>query len=158
MSKEKRYFHPEIGYNFRMTNIQAALGLAQLERINDIIDHRNNLYQWYKEFITISDKVRLNHVDEWAKSTYWMICLEIDELDYDARLILMNKLKDKGVDSRPYFFPLSTMPMYSAVNTPISGYKSNIGINLPTFFDLTYANVRDICMIVNNTILDVVKI
>lgn len=152
MSKEKRYFHPEVGYNYRMTNIQAALGVAQLERINDIIAHRRDLYKWYSELICKSDVVSLNFVEDWAKSTYWLICLEVKGFTYKEREILMRNLKEAGIDTRPYFYPLSTMPMYSSINTPISIEKGNIGINLPTYFDLTYEDVAVIADLVNKNI------
>jgi len=157
MSKEKRYYHPEIGYNYRMTNIQAAMGLAQLERIDEIIKHRNDLYSWYQEFINTSKTVTLNYVAEWANSTYWMICMEIEGIDYDTRALFMAKLKELGVDTRPYFCPVSAMPMYSSENTPVSKYKSDIGLNLPTFFDLTRENVKEISEIVNTVLSEITQ-
>ena len=150
MNQEKRYFHTEVGYNYRMTNIQAAMGVAQLERIDEILDHRVKLLLWYKNNINQSSTVRLNFEAEWAKNTNWLICLEIDGLDHSKKHTLMQRLKSKGIDTRPYFYPMSSMPMYKSEINPISYLKSNIGLNIPTYFDLTEEDVIYISTIIND--------
>jgi perosamine synthetase len=149
MSPVKRYYHPELGYNYRMTNLQAALGLAQMERIDLIIENRASILAWYREYINVSDKVRLNYQADYAKNVYWLICLEVDWFNDDLRAEFMTDLKSLGVDSRPYFYPLSVMPMYQSTTPPVVAKKSVIGVNLPSYFGLAHEDVKTISELVN---------
>lgn len=153
MSPTRRYWHEERGFNYRMTNLQAALGVAQLERIDEILQHRTELMGWYRESIATAEDVRLNYVAEWANSVYWMVCLEVDWLAGDLRDKLMEELKRSGVDSRPYFCTLSSMPMYSMPPCAVASHKAGIGLNLPTYFDLTRDDVNGIGAVVNDLLL-----
>lgn len=153
MSSEKRYWHPEKGFNYRTTNLQAALGLAQMERIEEILEHRIKLMGWYRDYIKTSDSIRLNYVAPWAKNVFWLICIEIDWLDDQLREELMAALKECGVDSRPYFYPISTMPMYATERKlPVTSRKYKIGINLPSYYGLSRNDVIKISKIVNSNI------
>src|ERR1700736_2352778 len=97
MSAEKRYFHEERGFNYRITNLQAALGVAQLERIDDFLDRRSEIMNWYTCEIATTNHVRLNRVKNWAKSAFWMICLEVDWLDDARRDAFMRALRARGI-------------------------------------------------------------
>lgn len=143
MSKEKRYWHTEIGYNYRMTNIQAALGLAQLERIEDLISKKRTIFSWYKELLNDLEGIRLNPEKEWAKNVYWMVCLVIDREGDSIRDELMLKLKEKGIDSRPFFYPMSSLVMYGGVaKNMVTKYLSERGINLPSGVSLKREDVE----------------
>ncbi len=131
MSPQRRYFHEERGFNYRITNLQAALGVAQLERIDDFLTRRADIMEWYRSAITGTDSIRLNRVKNWAKSAFWMVCLEVDWLDATRRDILMRALKARGIDTRPYFCTMSEMPMYRQTLLPISARKAQTGLNLP---------------------------
>ncbi len=128
MSQEKRYWHPEIGYNYRMTNMQAALGLAQMEIIDEMLQRRAEILRMYQAVIKTSNSVRLNYTASWAKSAYWMICLEVDQFDDASRDIFMQRLRDRGIDSRPYFYPMTAMPMYKRSTPPVTAAKSVVGL------------------------------
>jgi perosamine synthetase len=145
MSPERRYWHTEVGFNYRMTNLQAALGLAQLERIGEFLAKRDLIMGWYREELASEARCRLNRVVGNSRSAYWMVCAEIDGLTYAARETLMRDLKADGVDSRPYFYPMSDMPMYRRADTPVAHHISQQGINLPTYFDLTREEVGVVC-------------
>jgi len=147
MSKEKRYWHTEIGYNYRMTNIQAALGLAQLERINEIIQKKRQVFEWYKEGLKDLEGIKLNPEKEWAKNVYWMVCLVNENFDEEKRKDFMKKLKEKGIDTRPFFYPCSMMPMYKKDGfiNPASYKIYKKGINLPSSYNLTFDDVSYIC-------------
>jgi perosamine synthetase len=109
MSSSRRYWHDEIGFNYRMTNLQAALGVAQMERIDAFLERRRQVMAWYEAAIPARPGIRLNRVKNWAKSAYWMVCLEVDSFDEDRRQSFMVGLKDKGIETRPYFCALSSM-------------------------------------------------
>jgi perosamine synthetase len=149
MSPERRYFHEERGFNYRITNLQAALGVAQLERIDDFLARRAEIMGWYRAEIATTDSVRLNRVKNWAKSAFWMICLEVDWLHEASRDAFMQALRARGIDTRPYFCTMSSMPMYKQPSLPISARKSQIGLNLPSYYELTEAEVQRIGSDVN---------
>jgi perosamine synthetase len=149
MSSQRRYFHEERGFNYRITNLQAALGVAQLERIEEFLDRRAEIMSWYNSEIATTDYIRLNRVKNWAKSAFWMICLEVDWLDEARRDALMQALKARGIDTRPYFCTMSSMPMYKQAPLPISARKSQIGLNLPSYYELTKVEVQRIGSDVN---------
>ncbi|MDD1518422.1 DegT/DnrJ/EryC1/StrS family aminotransferase [Bradyrhizobium sp. WBAH42] len=142
MSSERRYFHEELGYNYRMTNLQAALGVAQMERIDEFLEQRAKIMAWYHSVIPTGEAVRLNKVRNWAKSAFWMVCLEVDSFNEQSRNAFMSELKNMGIDSRPYFYTISSLPMYRQQPLPISLRKSRTGLNLPSFCELTQKDVE----------------
>lgn len=149
MSPQRRYFHDERGFNYRITNLQAALGVAQLERIDDFLGRRAQIMDWYHAEIAATESVRLNRVKNWAKSAFWMVCLEVDWLDEPRRDALMHALKARGIDTRPYFCTMSSMPMYKQKSLPVAARKAQTGINLPSFYELTKRDVQRIGSDVN---------
>jgi perosamine synthetase len=142
---EKRYWHTDIGFNYRMTNLQAALGAAQLERIDELKEKKNLIFKWYLAYLSDFNSVKLNYTAEWAKNAYWMVCVEINNFDEKKRDNFISQLKDNGIDSRPFFYPISDMPFNYTANTPVAHNKSKIGLNLPSFFDLKKDQVEYIC-------------
>jgi perosamine synthetase len=154
MSPRRRYFHEERGFNYRITNLQAALGVAQLERIGDFLSRRAEIMDWYHAEIATSDRVRLNRVKNWAKSAFWMVCLEVDALDEVGRDQFMQALKTRGIDTRPYFCTMSSMPMYKRAPLPVSARKAQIGLNLPSYYELTKRDVLRIGSEVNEILKD----
>lgn len=145
MDKEKRYWHNNIGYNYRLTNIQAALGLAQIEKIDKLIDKKIQIYENYKEYLSIVENIKINTTANWAKNVYWMICVEINNINEKKREKIRKDLKEHNIDSRPYFYPVSDMPMYKKEDTPIAHEKSKKGINLPSFYELEKYQIKYIC-------------
>jgi perosamine synthetase len=149
MHPQRRYFHEERGFNYRITNLQAALGVAQLERIGDFLGRRTEIMDWYRLEIPATNQVRMNRVKNWAKSAFWMVCLEVDWFDEKHRDAFMQALKKRGIDSRPYFCTLSLMPMYKQAPLPVAAKKAQVGLNLPSFYELTRSDVRRIGSNVN---------
>jgi perosamine synthetase len=149
MSPQRRYFHEERGFNYRITNLQAALGVAQLERIDEFLGRRAEIMDWYSSEIATTDHVRLNRVKNWAKSAFWMVRLEVDWFDEGSRDAFMQALKARGIDSRPYFCTMSSMPMYRQAPLPVSARKAQIGLNLPSYYELTKSEVQRIAADVN---------
>ena len=145
MSYERRYWHEEVGFNYRMTNMQAAMGLAQLEQIEYFLLRRANILTAYKKYIVTDCRVRLNFSAEWADPVCWLVCAEIEGISFDSRAHLMQLLSQRGVDSRPFFYPLSDMPMYKISNSPMAHVISQSGINLPTYVGLSDSEIELIC-------------
>lgn len=145
MSKEKRYWHTEVGFNYRMTNLQAALGVAQFERIDELLAKKKEIFGWYQDGLKEVKGIKLNHQAPWAKNVYWMVCLELDGCSESQRDEFIQKLKNKNIDSRPYFYPVSDMPMYEYTDTPITHKVYQRGLNLPSYFDITKEQVEYVC-------------
>jgi perosamine synthetase len=145
MSKDKRYWHTEVGFNYRMTNLQAALGVAQFERIDEILAKKKKIFEWYQDALKDIKGIKLNHQASWAKNVYWMVCLELDEYSEFQRDEFIQKLKTKNIDSRPYFYPVSDMPMYDNTNTSITHKVYKKGLNVPSYFDITKEQVEYVC-------------
>ena len=148
MSKEKRYYHPEKGYNFRMTNIQAALGCAQLERSAELLNRKKEIFNLYSKYLAGNSKLILNQTKEWATNAYWLVIARIKGIGEAERDKLIADLKANGIDSRPFFHPMSSMPYlkeYKGNDLPITYKIYKEGINLPTYFDIKESEIRFIC-------------
>jgi perosamine synthetase len=131
MSKEKRYWHDYVGYNFRMTNLQAAIGVAQLERIEEILANRNIVEKEYKKKLEDINSIEFQR-DNLAnrKKIVWFVCILV-EGDRDKFIEELNK---EGIDARPFFYPLSEMPIYKeyVFSNAVCKKISAKGVNLPT--------------------------
>jgi perosamine synthetase len=141
MSREKRYWYTEVGYNYRLTNLQAALGYAQMSRIETLIAQRSQLLGWYKYYMDI-DNISWNPSLPNTKPVNWMTCLVINDLTREERDQLINNLKIHGIDSRPFFYTISSLPMYQQQACPVSARLSASGLNLPTYPGLTEETIR----------------
>jgi perosamine synthetase len=138
MSPTERYYHPEIGFNYRLTNIQAALGLAQLERIDEFVKAKRRNAARYAERLAGVPGVILAPEAEWARNVYWMYSILITE-DYGlSRTELGSALKERGVDSRPFFRAIHTMPCHHREHVlPVAERLARQGLNLPSSTRLT---------------------
>jgi len=145
MSKTKRYWHDVIGYNYRMTNLQAAIGLAQLERIDEIHKNRKLYEKNYKEILDPKSFTFQQDIDNRTRIT-WLVSVLLDENINREEYI--KKLKTKGIDGRPFFYPLSDMEIYKEYcknETPVTHKLSKIGLNLPTYESLkSMGEIRNI--------------
>jgi len=136
MNPKRQYWHDLVGFNYRMTNLQAALGMAQVARIEEFIEKKRLIASWYADGLRdpAQDGAVVLHPEEgWAKCVYWMYSLLIKEsfgLDRDA---LMAGLAEAGIGTRPFFYPITVMPPYKTeVRFPVSEQLSREGINLPS--------------------------
>ncbi|RLA07957.1 MAG: aminotransferase DegT [Gammaproteobacteria bacterium] len=142
MSKNKRYWHTEVGFNYRMTNIQAALGVAQFDRIDELLEKKKKIFEWYQDGLKDISNIKLNFQKDGYKNVYWMVCIEFDRYKEKQRDRFIVNLKKQGIDSRPFFYPVSDMPMYDNCDTPITHKVYQRGINLPSYFDIKKSDVE----------------
>jgi len=97
-----RYVHHEIGYNFRLTNIQAALGVAQLEQLQGFLERKNDILYKYQTAINDVDGLTIANVPSYAKNNHWMIIVQIDKETYgEDREELMHRLNANNIQTRP---------------------------------------------------------
>ncbi|MBY4828856.1 DegT/DnrJ/EryC1/StrS family aminotransferase [Burkholderia dolosa] len=146
MDPKRRYWFPVVGYNYRMTNIQAAIGLAQMEGIDNALAERERLAGWYNEALNqLRDKLVLPAEAPWAKQVFWMYNVFLRDGDEHKRDAVMRGLDEMGIETRPVFYPMHVLPPYMEESTyPIADLWSPRGINLPTHQDLTRADVQRI--------------
>lgn len=150
MDTTKRYWHSELGYNYRMTNIQAAMGVAQLERIESFIAKKRSIYRWYNQFLSrAADKLYFQKEMPWAKSVWWMTSVVIHGPSANVerrRDELMHQLRGRHIETRPLFFPSNVFPYLAdygrSFEAPVSNNLSSAGMNLPSGVTLTKSDVR----------------
>jgi perosamine synthetase len=144
--KQNPYWHPEIGYNYRMTNMQAALGVAQLERIDELIAIRARNAVHYQRRLSALPGLTLPPCAEWAENVYWMYTVLVED-DYGLdRDTLMGLLRQQGIETRPAFYPIHTLPMYDrGQRFPVAEELGRKGINLPSGATLTPEQVDTVC-------------
>jgi perosamine synthetase len=151
MDPARRYWHPEVGYNFRMTNMQAAVGCGQMQRFDEIIERRARVLTWYRAEFAGINGVSINPFRSWAEPVPWLICLVLPEgTREEERNRLMSRLKSAGIDTRPYFHLISDMEPYVRFAGggdpgrafPVSRDLSARGMNLPSSPRLDLDTVR----------------
>lgn len=148
MSKERRYYHEVIGFNYRMTNLQAAIGTAQVERIDSILSWREGLETEYRNALSKIDGVYLQRRDlSDRKKIAWLVSILVDEEKRDA---ILQALKENGIDSRAFFIPLSEMDIYKkyAKECRYSKRISKRGLNLPTAYGISSEEIRKMADII----------
>lgn len=140
LAKNREYWHDVIGYNYRMTNICAAIGLAQLEQVQDFIDRKLRVAERYREYFQNTNILyHIPHND--VTHSYWMCSILVP--DADQREPLRDYLKSCGIETRPLFYPIHTMPMYS-INSQkyiVAEDLASRGVNLPSFPGLSDAQI-----------------
>ena len=147
MNPNKKYWHDIIGFNYRMTNLQAAVGVAQLKKLDNFVEKKRKIAEWYsKELEELEEKrlIKLHPEMHWAKNVFWMYSILVEDKFGLSREELMKKLEKNGVDTRPFFYPLNMMPLYKykdKENFPRAEEISLKGINLPSGILLTEKEV-----------------
>jgi perosamine synthetase len=142
MDPERRYWFPVIGYNYRLTNIQAAIGVAQLERIDWFIERRLEIAAHYARHLDASD-LTLPGEASWAKNVFWLYSVRVPPgIDRDE---VMRQLAKAGIETRPFFHPLHHLPPYldreGADSFPVSTDLAAHGLNLPSAASLSASDV-----------------
>jgi perosamine synthetase len=142
---ERRYWFPVVGYNYRLTNVAAAIGLAQLERIDWHIERRRENAAWYRDELQNLDWLELSPELPWAQNAYWMTCGLVSPDGPVSRDDLIAALAARGVETRPFFYPLHALPPYresaAARAFPIADDLAARGLNFPSSALLTADDV-----------------
>ena len=130
MNPRKRYWHDVIGFNYRMTNLQAALGVAQLKKIDNLIDKKRKIASQYNSLLKNLSGITLPPEMPWAKNVYWLYSILVPQSLRDK---IISFLEYKGIESRPFFYPSHLMPPYKTnLLLPHAEELSAKGLNLPS--------------------------
>lgn len=146
MSRERRYWHDVLGFNYRMTNLQAAVGLAQLERINSFLESKRNIFANYRKHLAGIKGIHFQKELPDARSVYWMVSLMFDNDFGCSKQEIVNHLESCGIETRPVFYPIHHLPPHKAyLKMPICEMISNNSLSFPSFVGLSDEDIKYIC-------------
>ncbi|MCK4727141.1 MAG: DegT/DnrJ/EryC1/StrS family aminotransferase [Anaerolineales bacterium] len=155
---ERRFYHEELGFNFRLTNLQAALGLAQLERMDEIVARKRWMGQEYTQRLKDIKGLQLPLEEPWAHSVYWMYGVVVmEETEIDAAQFA-KKLTDRGVETRPFFLGMHEQPIFLKRSLflneryPVAERLARQGLYLPSGLTLTEAQLVQGCAAVREVL------
>jgi perosamine synthetase len=151
MDSARRYWHTDIGFNYRMTNLQAAIGCAQLERLNELISKRQHIAEEYRKHLSTLRDITINPSRPWAEPVNWLTAVVLPTgTSSDKRDSLIRALHDQDIDSRPFFYAIPDLPPYkeyreiASTGLPTCTVARDLaarGINLPTYSGLTSSDI-----------------
>lgn len=142
---QRRYWFPVIGYNYRMTNVAAAIGLGQMERVDHHLAERRRVVAGYQaRLASLENSLVLPTVQPWAEHAFWMYNVLLREGGMTRRDAVMAALDADGIETRPAFNPMHVLPPYAdaSVSSPNAVWAGEHGINLPTHARLTDADLN----------------
>jgi perosamine synthetase len=147
---QQRFLHNEMGYNFRFTNLQAAVGVAQMEDIEGLVSQKVWMGREYTQRLAGVPGIRIQAVREWAKHVYWVYGLLLDdEVPFDA-FEWAGMLRTKGVDTRPFFWPMHQQPVFREMGLfqgesyPVSERLARRGLYIPSGMALTIGQIEEV--------------
>ena len=148
---DRLFWNSEVGYKYKMSSMQAALGLAQLERIDELIEIKRRIFSWYQAEMSGVD-VTMNYEAPGTKSAYWMVTVDASRRGIETKR-LIQLLDEKQIDTRPFFHPLSSIPAYRDLPEAKRAREHNSvsygiaphAINLPSALNLTQDEVKYVC-------------
>lgn len=152
---KKAFWNLGIGYKYKMSNFQAACGLAQLERVEELTEKKRKIFSWYKKRLVDILGIQLNIEKPHTKNTYWMVTIVVDKKYKIDKEKLMKEFLKYNIQTKPFFYPLSSLPaIRREADTPISFDISSQAINLPCGLKTTEKQVDYIC----NCLIKILKI
>ena len=147
----RRFHHEELGFNFRLTNLQAALGLAQLERISEIIARKRWIGREYNSRLAGLKSLQLPVEEPWARNVYWMYGAVLSEETGMDAVRFAVKLKEHGIETRPFFLGMHQQPvfheqgLFANERYPVAERIARQGLYLPSGLSLTEEQLSQVC-------------
>lgn len=147
------FFNSAVAYKYKMSSMQAAMGLAQLERIDELVEKKRQVFSWYQENLGDSKSIILNHEPKDTLNTFWMVCAILDPGLGLKKEEFMEKMAEQNIDTRPFFHPLSSIPAFENQLHAKAARKENVnsyavspfGINLPCGMSMDEDKVNYVC-------------
>lgn len=148
----KTFWMAEYGYKYKMSNLQAAMGCAQIERADELVDKKREVFAWYKELL-VDFPGKLNPELPGTKNSYWMPTVIVNkEVAFD-RERMFAVMKENNIDSRPFFYPLSSLPMFEEqADNKVAYDIHERGINLPSHHGLSRSDVERVVAVLKSFI------
>lgn len=156
--RDRRFYHTEMGYNFRFTNLQAALGLAQLERISELVGRKRWMGAAYTERLRDVPELTLPVEKPWAKNAYWMYGVVVNGKTGLDAAALARRLVERGVETRPFFLGMHEQPVFQRQGLfcgeryPVAEWLSRQGLYLPSGLGLTEEQLEQVCEAIKSAV------
>jgi perosamine synthetase len=151
MDPERRYYFPIVGYNYRLTNVACAILSAQLERRDEILKKRRQIFAMYRELLADIPGIGFQPVAPWAEPAPWLFCVTVEEEQFGmTRDEVMRVLELKGIETRPFFIPLHRLPPFArqsrerGAELPVTDRVAATGMNLPTYPQLAEEEIAHV--------------
>jgi perosamine synthetase len=148
---QRRFYHERLGYNFRLTNVQAALGLGQVERMDAIVAQKRWMGQEYTRRLKEIASLQLPVEESWARNVYWMYGVVVDEKTGLDAAKFAQRLKESGVETRPFFLGMHEQPvfhqrgLFRGERYPVADRLARQGLYLPSGMTLTETQLERVC-------------
>jgi perosamine synthetase len=143
---KKTFWAQKVGFKYKMSNLQAALGFAQMQRVEELVNKKIEIFNMYKQELKNIERITLNYEQDYIKNSYWMPTIILDEKLNIDRDKFIDYLNQQGIEARPFFYCVSSFPEFETKKENNMSFNlSKNGINLPSNFDI---NIDDIKMIV----------
>ena len=148
---KKRFVHYEMGWNYRMTNLQAALGLAQLENIDKHINRKREIGRIYNDYLKNTKHISLMpETTSYSENIYWVYSILLDDSFPGNAELIMKKLKDQGIATRPFFYPMNLQPVFNNMGLftnesyPVAEKISNKGFYIPCGLGISNLEIKEV--------------
>ena len=156
----KMSWNAEVAYKYKMSSMQVALDLAQLERIDELVQRKRQIFNWYQSELGSIEGITLNYEASNTKNTYWMVTVVLDEKLGLQKDVLMALMSEKSIDCRPFFHPLSSIPAYQKLEQTKKARQRNknaykispCGLNLPSGMNMTREKVAYVCEVLKSVL------
>lgn len=146
----KQFWPDEVGYKFKMSNIQAALGCAQLERIDELVSAKRKIFSRYKTLLSNYNELILNPEPNGRLNSYWMPTVVFSKKSGIKQEQLINSFQKANIDARVFFWPLSSLPMFTAKPENRQAYDiAQRAINLPSYPQLTESEQQQVVQVIS---------
>ena len=150
---DKLFLNDEIAFKYKMSSVQAALGIAQMERIDDLIVQKRQIFHWYQDRLSQKPNICLNVEPENVRNSYWMVTVVPQSANAPDKFSLQTLLAEKNIDSRPFFNRLSMLKPYESKQEsirnlpfePNGAHVARYGLNLPSGYNMNEALIDRVC-------------
>ena len=147
------FFNREVAFKYKMSSMQAALGLAQVERAAELVGRKREIFAWYQDALGSLPGVSLNPTSPGTKNSYWMSTILLNSSFDIGKQAFAEELARRGVETRPFFHPLSSIPAYEQTEEAAKARTRNVasyqvspyGVNLPCGLNLTREQADFVC-------------
>ena len=156
--KKQRFLHDELGYNYRMTNIQAALGVGQIERMEQIIARKRAIAALYNESLKDVPGIQLPGEDVWASNVYWVYGVVLGEETGLTALQLSERLRQRGIETRPFFLGMHEQPVFLQMGLfcgeryPVAERLARQGLYIPSGLTITDQQIVSVTSVVRESL------
>lgn len=153
-SQVKQFWPEMVGFKYKMSNVQAAIACAQLERIDELVQRKRQVLGAYRDALASYNEVSLNPEPKGIVNGAWMPTAVFSKESGITREHLMARFRSQGIDARVFFWPLSSLPMFREAETPVAHSLAERSLNLPSFHDITQEQIDEVVAVLVDALLN----